>query len=447
MQPKGNFRPKVLVCLVLALVLVIPTYGIGARAPSSPEGQRPNSSSAEERGDIAQRREPEAEREQRPEMVQDKRCPEIPRIAGRVKVVPPPQGMYAGLYIHEPSDYEQYVAKTGIHPPIVFFYRDWISDEDIFSPAPRLRGFGEKIRLPGGTLPSLQEMVQALADRGAVAAVSWNIPIMGIGSGQKRQTGRTPSLTITKILQGQFDAYIRRFARDVKNSERPIMLELFNEYDFAANFAFGPDGTQTAQEAGDLYGQYGDKRWPDGPERIRDVIRRVVDLFNEEGATNVTWFMHASSSYMNPAIRDEYREWRHPRYFFPGEAYVDWVGQSAFFHDRKDLAQRKIDFPFVVESGYTAWASVTQKPYFIPEFGMLNIGRSRGLLIREILERTLPKQFPNVRLITLTDNQLIERVDPFVLRLGRTHPDEIQAWAATLKGNPHFVACPQLSRS
>jgi hypothetical protein len=240
---------------------------------------------------------------------------------------------------------------------------------------------------------------------------------------------------------------VRQFARDVKSLGLPIMLELFNEFDFAANFAFGPDGIQTAREVSDLNGYYGDKSWPDGPERVRDVIRRVVDLFEAESATNVTWFMHASSSYMSPIVKDEYREWRHPRYFYPGDAYVDWVGQSAFFHDRTDVPNRKLAFSEVVRPGYAAWASVTAKPYFIPEFGMLNRDRSRASLIHEILENTVPRQFPNIRAITLTDNRLIERVDPFVPRLGIQHPDETAAWTNTLLRNPYFVPCPQLSRS
>ena len=41
---------------------------------------------------------------------------------------------------------------------------------------------------------------------------------------------------------------------------------------------------------------YGDPAVPDGPERFRDAARHIVDLFDEVGATNLTYVVMPNDS-------------------------------------------------------------------------------------------------------------------------------------------------------
>ena len=89
-----------------------------------------------------------------------------------------------------------------------------------------------------------------------------------------------------------------------------------------------------------FYSHYGDPEanLPDGPERIRDLWKRIRDLFDQEGVTNITWAAQSPSSVGAPAPDHEivFRDannWDRMEYYWPGRNYLDWGGVSAYIND------------------------------------------------------------------------------------------------------------------
>jgi hypothetical protein len=217
------------------------------------------------------------------------------------------------------------------------------------------------------------------------------------------------------------------------------MLSLTGEFSGQGPFMFGKSGTEWITEVDNICNHYGDPAWPDGPERIRDMYMHVIDIFREEGVRNVTWFMYAGSNYMSYGPIDD--TWGHPKYYFPGDAYIDWVGQSVYFVDSSmadpsDEEGMK-DFHGALSAGYEAWIATTNRPIFLPEFGIIGDGQSsRAKLMKQALGTLVPA-FPSVKALTFADSDLFAEF--FELpRLG-LFADELEAWRKFVWDNPYYV--------
>ena len=178
---------------------------------------------------------------------------------------------------------------------------------------------------------------------------------------------------------------------------------------------------------------------PDGPERIRDVHIHIIDLFRGEGVKNVTWFMYGNSGYMDPAGAD-YSPWLHPKFFYPGDAYIDWVGLSTYFIDPawgRNPSEDAAEIGHALAPGYQAWGEVTARPLFLPEFGAVgDPGLNRASIIREVMTHVLPS-LPRVRAVTLADFEIAELCCQ-TPRLGQDHADEIEAWRTSVGENAGY---------
>ena len=125
-------------------------------------------------------------------------------------------------------------------------------------------------------------------------------------------------ISMQGIIDGNFDAGLREWARAARDSGTAIMME------------FGPEVNgrwfpwNGKWNGGSRKDKYGDPSWPDGPERFRDAYRHVVDLFREEGALNITWILHVDANW-SPE-----ESWNEMRYYYPGDEYIDWIGVSVF---------------------------------------------------------------------------------------------------------------------
>lgn len=355
--------------------------------------------------------------------------------ADAIKVLPSPNGIYAGVYSIGTTrvDVKAFTRKTGKPPTIVFTFHDWISDDDFASEHPRLRTFNDDMEDHGITPLQLARQLDA---QGSILAVTWALQCCDFSSYAWWFGLRKTQVTLPRLLKGDFDDYIRTVARQVKAYGKPIMLSLFSEFNWQAAMAFGKDGTTRISQADDICGEYGDPRVPDGPERLRDAHRRVIDLFRAEGVKNVTWFMYANSGYMDPKGKD-YSIWLHPKFSYPGDDYIDWVGQSAYFVDPKWGRSPSKDAALIAKAlapGYAAWGEVTQRPMFLPEFAAVGDSTlDRSAILAEVMTTVLPSM-PRVRALTLADFEIAE-ICCQVPRLGQSFPNEIKAWRASVGDN------------
>lgn len=358
----------------------------------------------------------------------------------RLTLAAPPDGAYIGLYSIGSivEDNRNFLVRTGHAPAVVFTFHDWVSDDDWASSHPHFRTFTDP--LESSAISPLQ-LADKVRKDGGVLAVAWALQCCDWGSRLFWYGFRKPTVTVARLLRGDFDQYIRTVAHQVKAYQHPIMLTLFSEFNYQGKMSFGKGGGDRLDDADHLCRLYGDPTWPDGPERIRDAFIHVIELFRDEDVRNVTWFMYAGSHYTNPRHEDS-NPWLHPKYFYPGDEYIDWVGQSVYFVD-PDVAQniRQQDLATSItealEPGYEAWGSVTQRPLFLPEFGVLGDGlSSRAHIIEQVFGQVLPR-FVRIKAVTLAEFKIAEEFYE-VPRLG-TFEDEITAWSRAVRENSYYI--------
>ncbi len=158
--------------------------------------------------------------------------------------------------------------------------------------------------------------------------------------------GRTPMITwgatsTRRIVQGLEDGWIRQQAIRIRDLRAPVFLRYFHE----------PEGDYRAamvSSAADYIASW----------------KRARQIFANAGATNVVWvFCTTAYSFRVSTTRD-------PRTFYPGDAFVDWIGADGYnFAPVKPGAQWN-SFSTVFSRWY-AWAALRPKPLMAAEYGAL----------------------------------------------------------------------------
>ena len=185
-------------------------------------------------------------------------------LQGAQKVLPPSTGAYAGLYTSAPEStaYTEFVENTSGPPPILFMFHEWTTDEDFGADDPRLLTLDDLLD-EGDILTPLQ-LAEALSRDGTVLAVAWAIVCCDPSSLSLFLGLERPWDIFSRSLRGEFDGYIRKVARQVKQFGRPIMLSLTGEFSGQGPFMFGKSGTELITDVDNICNNYGDPAWPDG---------------------------------------------------------------------------------------------------------------------------------------------------------------------------------------
>src|SRR3989338_6528708 len=258
------------------------------------------------------------------------------------KLKPPENGAYTGVWqfpiLCSPSECPRggFDQITNSHSALVFFTSPWYSFapaydynfelvmskmgqfswDDLFSFEnsfilnPMLKKDGRPLVL------NYSQEAELLAQYGSAMVVSWVMgypPANADWAGGKdyhpeKMKGKAP--TVKEILNGQWDDYIRKVAKEAKNINAPLLIELTHEFNAPtmlnnAFLSFGANGDKSSLEicnpnstkddvikdfmkdltslirrikkgeikadCWDLYSQYGSFDIPDGPERQRDI--------------------------------------------------------------------------------------------------------------------------------------------------------------------------------
>lgn len=125
-----------------------------------------------------------------------------------------------------------------------------------------------------------------------------------------RALGRAPLLTwqsenrsLEAIQAGAFDAYLREWARGLEAFGSEVYVRIFPEMNAKA-------------KANEL--------WHGRPNEMVAAWRHVVQVFRDEGATNVKWVW-------SPNVTDEPRTPENRmELYYPGDAYVDIAGLDGY---------------------------------------------------------------------------------------------------------------------
>lgn len=194
------------------------------------------------------------------------------------------QGLYLGVFINPGASLEQYSQRidqfesmVGKGHAIYQFYASWNAGNftNVYKPL-------------------MDEIIQ----RNATPMVSFmSIPAEPgnwLGCGDRRWN-------LDSILDGDHDAYLHQFARDLAAWGHPVLMRWghemnLNEYSWAGVC----NGGRT--------------------DKYILAYQRIVDIFRAEGAHNAEWIW-------SPVIGNNPPEaWNDYRNYYPGDDYVDWIG-------------------------------------------------------------------------------------------------------------------------
>ncbi|MGN6700450.1 MAG: glycoside hydrolase family 26 protein, partial [Thermomicrobiales bacterium] len=188
---------------------------------------------------------------------------------------PAPPGVALGAYISsapwDPTKIDEFSRLVGAPPAVVMWYQNWAgADKD-------------KVNFAPGAM-------DAVARRGAMPMVTWE---PWDDSGEIAQ----PAFALRTILAGEYDPYIRHWARDAAAWHKPFYLRFAPEMN-------GDWYPWAPRVSGNTAAEYV-ATW-----------RHVHDIFREEGATNVRWVWspNVADAYTTPFAE-----------VYPGDNYVDWI--------------------------------------------------------------------------------------------------------------------------
>lgn len=116
--------------------------------------------------------------------------------------------------------------------------------------------------------------------------------------------------TMAQVATGDGDSYLKLYANQVRSYGKPVII----------GFAAEPNGT---------WDQWG--RGHTAPVQWVAAWRHVVTLFRAQGAQNVIWLWTVNSA--NVAEGADLDNW------WPGAAYVTWVGIDGYYYRPSDTFQ------------------------------------------------------------------------------------------------------------
>ncbi len=189
-----------------------------------------------------------------------------------------------------------------------------------------------------------------------------------------------PKYKLSRILSGAFDTYIKQFAIGAKNWGHPFMLRFAPEM----NGNWAPWGAGPNDPNGN------------NPAQFVAVWRHIHDLFVREGATNVIWVW-------SPNMASVHSPYFKP--FYPGDAYVDWVGLDGY-NDGTDLRAGYSGwqtFTKIFGASYADLADVTKKPLMIAETASAEPGGDKSSWIKDAFFRAIPNKFPRIQAVIWFD--------------------------------------------
>jgi mannan endo-1,4-beta-mannosidase len=203
--------------------------------------------------------------------------------------------------------------------------------------------------------------IDNVAERGMLPLISWEPWDYRRQSKTASLSGIQPAYSLSHIINGDYDSYIRSWAKGVKSLHYTIAIRFAHEM----NGNWYPWAVFTN---GNSVGEYV-KAW-----------RHVHDIFTQIGAKNVIWVWSPNITYTGSANLAE---------LYPGNNYVDWIGLSGYYGTAGMMQYRSFDATF----GQTIaqLRRFTNKPIVITETGATNVNGMMARWITQMFQQ-LPAQ-------------------------------------------------------
>jgi beta-mannanase len=212
-------------------------------------------------------------------------------------------------------------------------------------------------------------LYERVRQHGAIPMVNWNSWSADAGGSSSQ-----PNFQLIDIINGDYDAYIRRWARDAKAWGKPFFLR----FDHEMNGSWYP---WSERANGNQPGQYA-QMW-----------RHVHNIFRQEGADNVTWVWSVNTVY-SASSRDLAG-------LYPGDEYVDWVAIDGYnWGANPSKPEQWKSFSQVFKETYDLLGQVApDKPIMLSEFSSTEYGGSKADWISDALAVQIPIHFPRIKAV------------------------------------------------
>ena len=231
------------------------------------------------------------------------------------------------------QEYEDLAGALGRRPEQITFYAAWATVAD-FPAADAAR----------------------IASAGAVPELTWEPWDPAAGTTQ-------PAYALDRIAAGDHDAYLKRWARQVRSYGGPLVVRMAHEMNGSwYPWAEGVNGNQ----AGDY----------------RAAWRHVVQVFRAQRVTNVSWFWAPNVPYEGSVPLAG---------LYPGDDVVDRVGLDGYNWGTTQSWSSWQSAEQVFGPGLAEIGAFTSRPFYIGEIGSAEHGGDKAAWLRDMwawLDRT-----------------------------------------------------------
>lgn len=179
-----------------------------------------------------------------------------------------------------------------------------------------------------------------------------------------------PDYTLPKIIDGEFDAYLTQYARDIVATGLPLAIRLDHEM----NGTWYP-WSETTASGGSINGN-----------RPGDYVRmwqHVHDIFEANGANEYVIWVWAPNIINN--LPTAHQDLDTLRGLYPGDDYVDWVGVSGYqrppIRDGNDST-----FAYTFDRTLNQLRQLTDKKILLAEVGASETGGTKPAWIRSFFQ-------------------------------------------------------------
>jgi mannan endo-1,4-beta-mannosidase len=239
-------------------------------------------------------------------------------------------GVATAAGFHNFKVFDEFAAATKHKPSVMMFSAGWATDQ--FS----------------------RQGLDRIAGRGVMPVISWepwdpNAPVQ-----RDNSRNRQPKYQLKRIIAGEYDTYIRNYARGVAALPYQVGMRLAHEM----NGFWYPWSEQSNGNAAGEYAQ---------------MWRHVHDLFREAGARNVLWIWSPNVTYPSATPIAP---------LYPGDDYVDWMGLSGYYGTEGTEQYR--GFRETFDLTIATLRAVATKPIVITELGATDKDNAKAAWIADV---------------------------------------------------------------
>jgi hypothetical protein len=166
------------------------------------------------------------------------------------------------------------------------------------------------------------------------------------------------------VLDGEYDTYLKNYAREVVQSEAPVLFRLGNEMN------------------GD-WCVYSSHHTSKDTDVFKAFYRYIHQIFREAGADNVIWVWNPNGK----AFPDF--KWNDELCYYPGDEYVDVVGMTSYNTGTYYESETWTEFDQMYDALYQKYIDLYEKPLMITEFSSSSVGGSKEAWVSNMFRHIL----------------------------------------------------------